>query len=926
MTFVVLSLLGGLHWLHGVDNWLVAANFAVRGRVAADPRVVIVSLDSASEAALGPLPWPAQVWEQALGRLAEAGAAAVILDLPAPAQVIAAPRRLPVSAKLPVIFAFSIEEGDAPPSAATAALKRFALTTAPPPPTQPHHLLLPPAAMLAQAAGAGSNNVYPDLDGVLRSIPLVVAANDRLYPSLCLEALRVALQAPPGSSVAAENSVRVGTRRIPLAGNGELWLNFAGGYMSYSWRSFHDLLSPLDRQGASAWQGRFVIIGPARGATGTLATPVASRLPGVEVQATALGNLLQGNYLRPVPSLAPLAALLLCCLLTGVLVAERPMLTGGRITLLLAALVLVAAYAAFVANWYFPAAGAVLGVLVTGAALVAREAGLSDRSKAEAEARLVSRLQAIAGIGKLIDTSLDRAELLNAIMQWVENELEVEACSLLLLDEKRERLHFEVALGPKGDLAKDFTLALGEGIVGIVAQTGEPIIINEARHDPRRNLDIARAIDYQLDKVVCVPMTLHGEVIGVLEVMNRRDNSDFTQHDCDLLQVIAQQASLFLENARLYGVLQQRVEYANAGLLAAMKELRAEKARVETLVEEMVDGVVAVDNAGRIVLINSVARGMLGLHREKLEGQEVVPLLLHPYLVELFRAPLTTEAASVSREVDLLEDGNRVVRATVARIEGMAGEMAGKCAVFTDITHFKQLDQMKTDLVSFVSHELKTPLTSIGLYGYLLREKLSGGEVEQALDSAAAIDRQATRMKHMVEDFLNLSRIEAGRPLNMLFQKVAQVREFVEEVVMIEARTTKDHEFQLAVAEDLPALWADRGKLEEVLINLVNNAIKYSPDGGTITVRAQVEDDRLHFSVQDQGLGIAHEEQGRLFQRFQRAGAGGKDRISGTGLGLFVCKALIEAHGGQIWFDSVYGEGSTFHFTVPLYRGQDKAC
>jgi PAS domain S-box-containing protein len=535
-----------------------------------------------------------------------------------------------------------------------------------------------------------------------------------------------------------------------------------------------------------------------------------------------------------------------------------------------------------------------------------------------------TRLRTIAAIGRLIDSSLDREELLKAIMQWVATELNVEACSLLLLDERKERLHFEVALGPKGDQAKGFTVAVGEGIVGLVAKTGEPIIINEALDDPRRNRDIAEAIDYQLEKVLCVPMTLHGEVVGVIEVMNRLDNLNFTAHDSSLLQVIAQQASMFLENARLYSVLQERVEYANAGLLAAMKQLRAEKARIDTLVEEMVDGVLAVDAENRIVLVNSVARDLLGLQSGKLEDQPLSSLRLHPCLMELFSRPLGVETRSASEEIDLLEDGSRCIRATVAYIEGMAGEAAGKCAVFTDITHFKQLDQMKTDLVSFVSHELKTPLTSISLYGHLLREKIQAQSLEAALDNAAAIDRQATRMKHMVEDFLNLSRIEAGRPLDMFFQQLPQVRAFVEEVVMIEARTTHDHEFSLDIPHELPPLWADRGKLEEVLINLVNNAIKYSPDGGLIEVKLQPVNGMIEFSVKDSGLGIAPEEQCRLFQRFQRVCRDSAQRISGTGLGLFVCKALIEAHGGRIWFDSEPGHGSTFYFTVPLYKGQDK--
>jgi len=229
---------------------------------------------------------------------------------------------------------------------------------------------------------------------------------------------------------------------------------------------------------------------------------------------------------------------------------------------------------------------------------------------------------------------------------------------------------------------------------------------------------------------------------------------------------------------------------------------------------------------------------------------------------------------------------------------------------------------MKTDLVSFVSHELKTPLTSIGLYGHMLREKLQSGSVSEAQDMAASIDRQNTRMKHMVEDFLNISRIEAGRPLDMLWHEIHDVRQFVDEVVAIEARTTRDHEFSLDLPPDTPPLWADRGKLEEVLINLVNNAIKYSPDGGLITIAAEPQDDMMRFSIADMGVGVSREAQSRLFQRFQRVG--NKQRVSGTGLGLFVCKALIEAHGGKIWVQSEEGKGSTFYFTVPIYHGQDK--
>jgi PAS domain S-box-containing protein len=604
------------------------------------------------------------------------------------------------------------------------------------------------------------------------------------------------------------------------------------------------------------------------------------------------------------------------------LVAERRILVGAVLSLLLLVGAGAFLYFIFERGYWLPWSVPLLGIGLTGTVLVLHQASMADQSRARTEAAMRSRLEAIARVGGLVDSSLNRRELLNQIMQWVEAELNVEACSLLLVSEDRQRLHFEVALGPKGDLAKDFVLHMGEGIVGLVAQSGRPMIINSALHDPRRQTDIAKAIDYQLEKVLCVPMTLRGEVMGVLEVMNKRDRSDFTAQDSALLTVIAQQASLFLENARLYGVLQQRVEYANAELLTAMRELRLEKARVETLVEEMVDGVLAVDADGRVVLVNSVARQMLGLQDRDIEGRSLKAVLAHPQIQELFDHPLTAAQPSITEEVDLLGDSGQVVRLSVARIEGPGDELMGKCAVCTDITHFKQLDQMKTDLVSFVSHELKTPLTSIGLYGHMLREKLQAGRVPEAQDMAASIDRQNTRMKHMVEDFLNISRIEQGRPLNMLWHEIPDVRQFVDEVVAIEARTTRDHEFSLDLPADTPPLWADRGKLEEVFINLVNNAIKYSPDGGLVTVAGEPQDDMMRFSVQDMGLGISRESQSRLFQRFARVG--NQQRVSGTGLGLFVCKALIEAHGGKIWIESEENEGTKVYFTVPLYRGQDQ--
>jgi len=927
---VLLGVLTGLHWLHGLDNWLAAGAFAVRGPLPPEPSVVLVALDAASEDALEPLPWPAETWRQGLGKLLSAGPRVVALDLPDIRKAMdcsgPATRRLAATiAGHPVVLAFAVQEGAGDVVAAPAALTRYACRAEglPEPRSNRKCLQLPPAEILAAAHGVGAINLFPDLDGVARSVPLLVRYDGRSYPSLILEIARVAQAGPPGQARLEGSSVLLGPERYDVLPSSEIIVNFAGGYMHYRPVPFHLLLNMKPADLARNFRGKLVLVGPTQGSLASyLRTPVVSRLPGVELQANALGNLLRHDHFRPLPDWLVLVVVLLVCLLTGALVAQRRLLVGTVLSLLLAVGAGAVLYFVFAHGYWLPWSAPLLGIGLTGGVLVLQQAGRADQARARSEAAMRSRLEAIARVGGLVDSSLNRQELLNQIMQWVEAELNVEACSLLLVSEDRRRLHFEVALGPKGELAKDFVLQMGEGIVGLVAQSGQPMMINSARHDPRRQTDIARAIDYQLEKVLCVPMTLHGEVMGVLEVMNKRDRSDFTEQDCALLTVIAQQASLFLENARLYGVLQQRVEYANAELLTAMRELRLEKARVETLVEEMVDGVLAVDADNRVVLVNSVARQMLGLQDSDVEGRSLRMVLTHPRVLELFEHPLTAAQPSLTEEVELPGGNEQVVRLSVARIAGPGDELMGKCAVCTDITHFKQLDQMKTDLVSFVSHELKTPLTSIGLYGYMLREKLRAGAVPEAQDMAASIDRQNTRMKHMVEDFLNISRIEQGRPLDMLWQVLPDVRQFVEDVVAIEARTTRDHEFVLDLPAEPPPLWADRGKLEEVFINLVNNAIKYSPDGGTVTVAAAAQDDMMCFSVRDTGLGISPEAQGRLFQRFARVGD--QQRISGTGLGLFVCKALIEAHGGKIWVESEEGKGCRVSFTVPLYRDQDK--
>jgi PAS domain S-box-containing protein len=529
-----------------------------------------------------------------------------------------------------------------------------------------------------------------------------------------------------------------------------------------------------------------------------------------------------------------------------------------------------------------------------------------------------SRMHAIASIGSLIVSSLDRRELLNQVVRWVERELDVPAVSILLMDERRRHLVFEVASGEKGEDVKAFTLELGQGVAGTVAATGEPLIVNDADRDPRQARDIAEAVQYPTRSILCVPMKLHGEVIGVIEALNKRSGR-FTEYDESLLSVIAGQAALFLESARLYGEMQRRVEEATADLRVANRDLATQKAKIETLVDEMESGVIATDARDRVVMWNRAAERLLGVSERVALGQPALAVIHHPGLSELFAMPLSPLGGRHATELDLtVDDQNLVIRASITLVDEADGQQ-GKLAVLTDITQLKEIDRMKTDLISFVSHELKNPLASIKGFAQLLLRSTSPDSPQSKL--VALLNQQTNRMQWLVEDILDVARIDAGVALEMRWSQITDLRALVEGLVNLQAVTDEGHQFVVDIPDTLPPFTADRGKLEQVLVNLISNACKYSPEGGEVRIAAQVQDGLLTLTVSDEGIGLSPEDEANLFQRFRRGAGAGRKRIAGTGIGLFLSRHLVEAHGGRIWAQR-REKGTTFYVQIPLQPAQ----
>ncbi len=231
---------------------------------------------------------------------------------------------------------------------------------------------------------------------------------------------------------------------------------------------------------------------------------------------------------------------------------------------------------------------------------------------------------------------------------------------------------------------------------------------------------------------------------------------------------------------------------------------------------------------------------------------------------------------------------------------------------------------MKTEFVSLVSHELRTPLTSIMGFAQTLRGDAQRFPPEEQDQFLGIIEQESNRLLVMINDLLDISRMEAGRPLAMHYSAI-DLRELAEHVIRFQRVTTNAHDFRFEFPDHLVSVEADRDKVEQILTNLVSNAIKYSPRGGDIIVGASEREEEVVVSVRDQGVGMSREQMGRLFQRYQRVDRDAIKGIRGTGLGLYLVRGLTEAHAGRIWAESEPGRGSTFYFSLPKRSAQKEA-
>ncbi len=931
-VFLAVAILTGLGRLRSAENALLGMSFQLRGTREVADEVLLLTLEEGSvSVARGGLPWSREGLAELVRRLDEAGAEVIGLDLPTlagdviPARSPATDRMLAEAMRAhgKVVLPMVIRERATVEAKGSEQLEAHAIGSGELPRPQrlrAGRLAAPCAVLIDAAAGLGATNIYPDLDGAAREAPLVVSWDGNIYPSFWLELIRQWKGADTADVDLPDRRVRVGEETFTGDAEMEVLINYAGGYRAFPRLAYDTVAGMSSKSLRKAVDGRIVVVGTdLAGVTTLLRTPTAPLMPGVEIAATITENLASGVTLRRVPVWVSLLLTFVLAILVAVFVGRETPLNGLLICLIALVPIPIVSFILFNYNIHLQIAPPMLAVAIVGLILVADSASTAERERAEAEARLQSRLQAIAGIGRLVNSSLDRDQLLVEILRWAESEIDAEASSLLTMDPDGEHLRFEVALGDKAETLQDITLRVGEGIAGTAAQTREPIVAQDVQDDERWSPDVAYAIDYETRSILCVPMMLRDEVIGVIEVLNKR-GGPFTEYDVQLLQVIGHLSALFIENARLYRALSEKVDLANQELRQANERLEFEMARIATLVDEMADAVVATDEADRIVIFNNAAESMFGLPEREAVGNSAITVFDQEEVAALFTRPLSPHGGSYETEITIDEDEDLVVRAHIALIDQPQQTAVGKCALFTDISHLKQLDRMRMDLISFVSHELKNPIASLQGSCRLLHDRLDIDD-ERTARLLEIATRQSRRMQYLVQDFLDLSRIEAGQELALGWSEIPDLEELITGAIALCRDVGEEHELRVAVDETTPTLYADRNKIEAVLINLIENAVKYSPDGGEVVVRARPGDDEILIEVEDQGVGIRQEDIPKLFRSFQRIHDDTYGEVSGTGVGLYICQHIVEAHGGRIEVGSTWGEGSTFRIHLPRREG-----
>ena len=516
--------------------------------------------------------------------------------------------------------------------------------------------------------------------------------------------------------------------------------------------------------------------------------------------------------------------------------------------------------------------------------------------------------------GSGLPSAAELEQTLQRLMRRVSMLVQAEKCVFLLHDRERgELVARPPALGFSREQLRSLHLPIDEGVASQAFQGGEAVVIEDAAKFGESDANWVGNLETR--NLIAYPLILERRdeqervadriTVGVFLVMNKRGKLGFTPEDLRLLSVMARQVTAVIADAQIY------------------LQLTEEKEQLAATLQSLGSGVLMIESDGHISQFNAAARALFGVAEGVGVGQLFDQVIHEPQIVELLHTTLK-DGKEGRAEIEIELPGNhdpRIYQAQTTLVRGEKGgfpAILGLATIFTDITEIRNVERMKTAFVSTVSHELRTPLTSIkGFVSTLLQDTEGYFDNETRLEFYGIIDNECDRLKRLIDDLLNVSRIESGRALQMNWGEFEPLA-IIEKVMQAQRSYTDKHKLILDFEGEVPKILGDSDKFDQILTNLLSNSIKYSPSGGEVRVGVEASEREFVMTVSDQGIGMPTDKLPRIFEKFERVDNRDTRQAGGTGIGLFLVKHLVERHEGTIDVKSKVGEGTTFTINLPL--------
>ncbi len=505
--------------------------------------------------------------------------------------------------------------------------------------------------------------------------------------------------------------------------------------------------------------------------------------------------------------------------------------------------------------------------------------------------RRLSEISLLYTMAQKISNTLDLQAILDTITTYMRQVLDCRGCMIHLLTENGE-LNIAAADGLKPNWREMANISAGDGPLGLAVKESRSIYIPDTY---KAGFEF---FDKDMRSLIIVPLIRHDNVIGVLSALHSQPHA-FDQTQKHTLSIVASQISASIEHTKL------------------MAQSSTEQQRTQAIIQHMADGVLLINEKNIIVTCNPTLFNLLGLSPEQIIGQNVNSPHLHPNLVAVV-ASVTQFARTgvLSREIILETPRKRTLQIFSTYVMGEDSRPVGEVRLVHDVTKERDLEQLKADFISTLSHELRTPISSIDGFAQAMLDdtEMDAVSKENILNN---IRTQARELTEIISNFLDISKFDAGK-LEMQKDPML-IAEVIQKVVYKLQGLARQQQVAIIseFSERLPIVIGDTRRLAQVMTNLIGNAIKFTTANGKIYLKATATAKEIIVEVQDTGIGIPPESLAHVFSRYYQVKTRHDTPIRGSGLGLYITQKIVEAHGGRIWVESTLGKGSSFRFTLP---------